>query len=226
MRRLLALGLLVCAMTAVQAEGAVIVTSDKVTFLTSTGATSATGPLPDLGTATPQPVTVGSITFSSPPPSTVVIGVAGHGILDWTTLLPGNDIAINAVENLNMVSAAPVFAMGFDFVEPALGGSTTDTCFVAICTDSTFAVTVKNGSTIIHAFTFNAADDVAAFVGVWSSDAFDRLEIRELNNTIDDEFWGQVYTGDRPLPAVPAPMTLALLGAGLAGLGLMRRCAR
>jgi hypothetical protein len=200
--------------------------TSEAAFLADTGATPATGPYPDLGSATPQPVTIGSITFSSPPPSSVVVGVAGHGIPDWTTLLAGNDIAVNDIEHLDILSSTPVFAMGFQFVEPSVGGSTTDTCFVASCIDSTFTVSLMNGATLVDMFVFNAPDDVAAFVGAWSPVAFDRMVIRETVGGIDDEFWGQVYTGNTPNPTateVPEPASLLLIGAGLMGSAINRR---
>ena len=200
--------------------------TSEAAFLADTGATPATGPYPDLGSGTPQPVTIGSITFSAEPPSSVVVGTAGHGITDWTTLLPGNDIAVNDIEHVNIVSSVPVFAMGFQFVEPSVGGSTTDTCFVATCTDSTFTVSLMNGSTLVDMFVFNAPDDVAAFVGAWSPVAFDRMLIRETVGGIDDEFWGQVYTGNTPNPtatSVPEPASLVLIGSGLIGAAYRRR---
>jgi hypothetical protein len=219
----LARGMMVCAvLLAAKAEALPIVYTSEAAFLTDTGATSATGAYPNLGTN--QPVTIGSITFSSPPPSSVVVGVAGHGISDWTTLLPGHDIAINDIEHLDIVSSAPVFAMGFEFVEPSVGGGTTDTCFVSVCTDSTFTVTLMNGVTPVDLFLFNAPDDVAAFVGVWSSIAFDRMLIRETIGGIDDEFWGEVYTGTTAAPtAVPEPASLLMIGSGLVVTAYLRR---
>jgi hypothetical protein len=221
----LATGMMVCAvLLAANAEALPIVYTSEAAFLTDTGATSATGAYPDLGSGTPQPVTIGSITFSSPPPSSVVVGVAGHGISDWTTFLPGYDIAINDIENLDIVSSSPVFAMGFEFVEPSVGGGTTDTCFVSVCTDSTFTVTLMNGVTPVDLFLFNAPNDVAAFVGVWSSVAFDRMVIRETIGGIDDEFWGEVYTGTTAAPtAVPEPASLLMIGTGLIGTAYLRR---
>lgn len=229
-----ALGLLVFvfATAVVPADATILTFSDRGTFLGATGATDATGALPDSGTATTNPQTVGTVTFSTPtaPALDLLIGTAGTGLLDWTTLNPGHDIAISGVEDLNIAFGAPVFSAGFDFVEPSIGGSTTDTCFVAVCTDSTFQATLRNGATLVDSFTFNAPDDVLAFVGVWSSAAFNLLEIREIVGTNDDEFFGRVYTGTTqlqpPVTGVPGPATIVLVGAGFvgaAGISLKRR---
>jgi prepilin-type N-terminal cleavage/methylation domain-containing protein len=197
---------------------AVIVTySDKTTFLADTGAVNATGPLPNLGFIPGSVQTVGGITFSiSPPSSGLFIGAAGAGGVpggDWTALHPGNEIAISDVENLNAQLGDPAYAVGFDFVEPNVPAE----CF-APCFDSTFTVTLKSGAVVVNSFTFNAPDQVLAFVGVWSTSAFDRVEIRDTTATIDDEFFGEFYTGTTPLrSAVPEPSTL-LIASGLVGV--------
>jgi hypothetical protein len=64
-------------------------------------------------------------------------------------------------------------------------------------------------------------DDALTFVGVWSTDAFDRIEIRETTGTLDNEFFGNFVTGDTAL--VPEPGTLLLVGIGLASLAVRRR---
>lgn len=193
---------------------AISIYSDKAAFLTATGALDATGAFPDLGVTTPQPVTLGSITFSAPAPSSVAVGTFGHGITDWTTLLPGNDLAINDVENLNIVASGSLFSMGFDFVEPSLGGSTTNTCFVATCTDSTFTIEIVDGGTVLGSVLFSPDNDVAAFFGIRSDVAFDQLRIRETTGGIDDEYWGHIYIGNSP-NQVPEPSVISLLGLPL-----------
>ena len=67
---------------------------------------------------------------------------------------------------------------------------------------------------------FNAPNDTAAFAGVWSDAAFDRVEIRETTGAIENEFFGQFYTGTTP---IPEPATLTLFGTGLALIGLALR---
>ena len=177
------------------ASAAITIFTDKTTFLTTTSATSATGPLPDLGLiagGAGASQTVGTVTFTiTPPSSELYIGGAGASIPgdDWTLLNPGADIAISDVENLNADLAAPVWALCFDCVEPTSGiGAGTG------FTDTTFSVTLKNGAVIVDSFPFNAPDDVLAFIGVSSDLPFDRVEIRDITATNDDEFWGEFYT--------------------------------
>jgi hypothetical protein len=227
LRRILCLGLGALTLgTAVSpAHAALLTYSDQATFLAATGATDATGPLPNLGlrddTVTPgsSTTTVGSVTFHA---ARWAMGDDGFVIGgDWTTLLPGVDIAISdgpggsPDESIDITFASAVYSAGFDFSEPSLDGIVQNGCYTA-CVDSTFEVTLKDGATTVGSFQFNAADDTAAFVGVWSDVAFTALEVREIVGTDDDEFYGRVYTGNTP--AVPEPATLALLVPALAGL--------
>ena len=207
-------------------QATIMTFNDQAMFLTATGATSATGPLPNLGiipggAAASQ--TVGTVTFSIASPSTsLVIGVAGQvGIVnnDWTTRLPGFDLAISDVENLNAAFASPGLSAGFDFAEPQ-NDPNVNGPFV----DSTFTVTLKNGGVTVDAFTFNAPNDMAAFVGVWSDTLFNLVEIRETVGGVGNEFFGQFYSGARPLQAapIPEPATIVLMLAGVGVLAGMR----
>jgi hypothetical protein len=209
-------------LTALPAQATTITTfSDKAAFLGFTGATSATGALPNLGGPIPGGLspgtTVGSVTFTIAAPSAeFFMGTLGWEYLwapldpTWTPLLPGNSIAIDGVENLNAALASPVFAYGFDFVEPS---------------NSTFTVTLQNSGATVGSFTFNAPKDVAAFVGVQSSSAFNRVEIRETIGGISNEFFGQVYTATT-LVQNPEPSTVLLMGMGSGALLLWGRYRR
>jgi hypothetical protein len=207
-----------------QARATIMTFDNQAAFLTATVATSATGPLPNLGQipgGTTGSQTVGAITFSIAPPSTnFYIGSLGvpNPADFWTTLLPGIEIAISDVENLNADLAGPVFSLGFDFAEPTSTAECRAPCF-----DSTFMVTLKQGGTVVDNFSFNAPNNVAAFVGVWSDMPFNRVELRDTTATIDDEFFGQFYTGLTPLSTpIPEPTTVALMLSGVALLTGLR----
>lgn len=192
---------------------ATIVTfNDQSAFLSATGATSATGTIPDLGKITGGTQTLGDVTISLGSGATqLFIGATGTSVApDWTSVNPGNDIALSGIESINVDFVSPVYSAGFEFVEPS-----DSTCY-APCFDSTFNVILKNGGVTVDSFTFNAPDDVLAFIGVWSDSAFDRLEIIDLTATVDDEYYGEIFAGARSL--VPIPAAVWLFSSGLIGL--------
>jgi hypothetical protein len=183
--------------------------SDKALFLATTGAV-AEAPIPNAGLVS-TPVTVGNLVFTISSPSTQLYLGTGDPTTQWSTLLTGHEIAISGPENLNVVdSLNPIYAIGFDFHEPTVNGqppAMPDVCNAA-CVDSTFTATLKLGAAVVGATTFNAADDVAAFVGILSSSPFNRIEIFESRGGIDNEFYGRFYTSTTP---VPEPSTWILL---------------
>ncbi len=187
--------------------------NDQATFLAATGATCATCTMPNLGLGTT--LTVNTVTFTSVPPSdSFFIGTSGVVVpnADWTSLIPGNDIANNGPGNLNVDLAAPVFSFGFQFHEPTCNNRNDgNNCGLGALgqvelgtdvpngdeIDSTYTVTLKNGVNTVASFQFNAPDDVLSFVGVHSDMAFDKVEIRETVGAGEDEHFGEFFTGTR-----------------------------
>ena len=58
---------------------------------------------------------------------------------------------------------------------------------------------------------FSPPNDVAAFFGVWSSVAFDAVQIRETTGSAENEFFGTFYTGSQPPAPEPAGLALGAL---------------
>lgn len=200
--------------------------SNEAAFISATGATNATGALPlDEGPLTSK--VVGSITFSIGAGSTGLHFGTTHVLYPggWSSLLSGHDLAISGTENFNIVASGPVFAMGFRAHESSIvigGGSRTDSCGLPACIDSTFTITALNGITpVATPFVVNFTDDTAAFFGVRSTVAFDRLVISETAGGIDDEYFGVVFTST--LAPVPEPSTWAMLAIGLGLLVFQQR---
>jgi hypothetical protein len=165
--------------------------TDKASFIEATGATSASGPLPDIGRVAGA-ATVGTVTFSlAPGGNSLAIGASGTGAApDWYPAMAGNEIAMG-YENLQVQTAAPVYSMGFDFVEP----NATMPAYGGTPVDSTFEVVLYMDNTEVGRSSFNAPDDQVTFFGVWSRTAFNRVTIIDMTGDGDDEFFGQFYTG-------------------------------
>src|SRR5262245_45789471 len=91
--------------------------TDKAAFLAATGAASATGPLPNLGQV--NNATVGSLSFRpTSVDDTLYIGAQGTPAApDWYPPRPGNEIAMSRL-HLTVQAAAPIYSVGFEFVEP------------------------------------------------------------------------------------------------------------
>ncbi len=229
--------LMVLGVTAVQA-GTINLYGNKAAFLTATGAASVSGLIPNTGyqgtgaVSLPNSAAVPRVTFDSLSGS-VYFGTAGlnqaqFAAGQWSSLIPGNDIAISGPESMavSLTLSASAFALGFDFHEPGFDRTTvvTDTCNIPgggnDCIDSTFTLTLYSSGSSIGSTTFNATDDVLAFVGIHTDMAFDRLDIVETTGGAENEYFGQFYAGTT---AVPEPATLAILGLGLAGIGFGRR---
>lgn len=176
---------------------------DKTSFLATTGATSASGPLPDIGIT--SAVAIGTITFDlAPGGDNIAIGASGTlAAPDWCALLPGNDIALG-YENLEVTFASPVFSFGCDFVQPDV----TMPSFGGTPIDSTYEITLFAGSTQVGQVQFQSIPtDVLGFLGIWSTISFDRatmVDITPSQFVDDDEFFGEFFSGTNPPSSVTA----------------------
>jgi len=214
---------LICLLTVISSSSyaGIMTFSDRTDFETATGATMV-GPIPGgPGLTSLASFSIGDLTFTSEPPPSINI------VRDWSLLISEPfDLAINGVEQFNVDSGADIFSFGFDFHEPSLTTPPEpqfpDTCNTATCVDSNFEISLLNGAVEVGSFEFMRPDDSLEFVGVWSTEAFNRIEVRELVGTADNEFFGNFSTGTRAAP-IPEPSIIALFAAGLFGLGFTRR---
>ena len=201
--------------------------SDKSTFLGLDGVSSITGAIPASGGGTS--LTIGDVTFSTAlDPLAISIALGNR-----STLIAGNEIAISGSESLGLALnlADPAFALGFDFHEPSVTGTSTNGTNTPYFHDSTFTIELLLGSSLVDTTLFTPNNDELVFFGVVSDMAFDTVRIFEdagglvsgyphdINN--DNEFYGQFYAST--IAPVPEPSIYALFGIGLIGLGLARR---
>ncbi len=190
---------------------------DKAAFLAATGGVNATGPLPNLGGVANSlnpagNATVGSITFSlAPGGDNFSIGSAPDP--DIYPQTPGNDIALG-YENLEVQTAGPVYALGFEMVEPS---EATMPPGAGSAVPSTYQITLFNGGAQVGQLSFTLPrPDVVSFVGIQSDTAFDRAWIIDVTDSQfidDDEFFGEFYTG---AAAAPSATLLQRAGTGTA----------
>jgi hypothetical protein len=197
------------AFSAVSAQAGLATYNNKALFLADTGASLASAAYPDAGQGPYTTYSSGAVTFSSS--NTFYFGA-------YTSRLVGGVISIDSFEHLSVQWSTPVYSFGFDFVEPEF-----DPLVNAPFVDSTFSVTLRNVGLNVGTFQFNTPSDTAAFVGAWSTVAFDRVDIVETAGGIENEFYGQFYSGTAT--PIPEPSTFALLlaGLGFVGFNLRRR---
>ena len=148
--------------------------NDETLFVNQTGSTAQPALSTQVGGV------VGDLTFTTPAGSSLSFN-------EFTALIPTTpDLAISGVENLNIALAAPIFSLGFQFVDP------TD------APNSTFDITLFSGGaggSVVNTFNFESPKDVLHFGGFVSDTAFDYVEIREIGGDSGNELFGQFYTG-------------------------------
>jgi len=229
--RKIALILVICACMAAPTQADIVVFDNKTDFLNATGATemanfddaiplSLEHRLANGGTVDiyrmPDTFSLGNLEFDTQS--------GDFWVGNWTDRLDGSELAISNTEDMDVTViglGGNVFSLGFDFVEPELDwGRNTTVPF----TDSTFTVSLFSGASAVDSFTFNAPNDQAAFVGVWSTAAqgFDSVQIRETTGGIGNELFGEFYVGSEPVP-VPGAVLLGMLGLSVVGVKLRKR---
>lgn len=173
---------------------------DKAGFLAATGATSATGPLPDTGSTQYTTNTIGDLTFSSS---------SGFFFDDFTSKLPGAEIGINGADSLSIDIASTVAAFGFDWHD-------------LNTTDGTFTATLLLDLVPLTTFSFaTSAPDTGTFIGWLSDEPFNRVEILEVQTVNRNETYGEFFTAAPVF--IPEPSTLTLAGLLLGGMALRRK---
>ena len=178
--------------------------NSKAAFLADTGATSATGALPNVGKVVDISIdplgtyTLGSLTFGLTVGSdNIAVGAAGSPAApDWYPPTATNEIALG-FERMQVSTAGPVFSIGFDFIEP----DATVQPWGGIPEEATFEILLFNGPALVGQAQFPGSaipNDVLTFLGVWSDKPFDRVLINDTTGNDDDEYFGEFYTGVTP----------------------------
>lgn len=172
---------------------------DKATFVAATGASSATGPLPNLGlvatTPADPPTTVGALDFSVGPTGSALY-IGGAGVApggDWYPPTATNEIAMN-LESLEVETTGGglIYSIGFDFIEP----NATMPPWGGVPVESDYQIQLFNGAVLVGQVTFPGAtipNDIVTFLGVTSDIPFNRVVITDLTGNNDDEYWGEFF---------------------------------
>jgi hypothetical protein len=160
--------------------------TDRTRFLTASGAEPASAPFAAIN-APPEPFASGDVIFDAIHPSTLHFG-------SWPADFPVDnnvELAINDKEDLDItVAGGVVYAMGIDFDDTSGG-----------VTPSTFEITAKTRSSELVRFEFQTQEmPEQNYIGIWSREPFDRLEIRETTTANENEFFGTVAISRRAMP--------------------------
>ena len=207
----------------VNAAAVVNYSNNMASYLAATGAVSI-GTLPS--TTPASPMIVGSVTFTAALGSSLALNPAYTNEFD-------RPLAISNEENFNMDISGGAFSIGFQIHEPSYNRpyptfSTNFGCN-ATCHDTLFRIELFSGAISLGYFEYNAPDDrdfnengdsALGFFGVHSDTAFDRVTVRDITDTPDNELFGNFTLGRAALQTngVAEPGTLALM---LAALGAM-----
>ncbi|MEM1082363.1 MAG: choice-of-anchor D domain-containing protein, partial [Pseudomonadota bacterium] len=140
-------------------------------------------------------ITLGQLRLTSVPiTNTIFTGQS------FTSALPGSDIRISNSEEFDIETipvGSDIYSIGFTIWEDFEGNSGEP----GLRDDSLFIVRLFKGQHYVHQVEFNPMNrradfgqDTAVFIGVWSDEPFDRIELREA------EYFGTQGTSDNDLP--------------------------
>lgn len=206
---------------ATSAHAGLVTFDDEAAFLVATGATAQPA-IPDSGSQGGA-ASLGGLTLTTGPAATdLIFGAAGRTWSDWSTVIPGNALAISGDESFNVDFAAPVASFGFQVHEPSATTNPPDATNTGTFIDSVFDVTVLNGASVVGTASFAPDNDVLTYFGLASTSFFDRVEIVETTGTNDNEYFGAFATGTAPVP-LPAGLPLLAGALGAAAVASRRR---
>lgn len=217
-RRLTILGAVLVAFFVQVSAATSIQYSSQTSFASDTGATLVTLPTNEVQVAH---FSAGGLTFS--------MGASNCGLYTqpsgFNAAMPWTSLSMCGVENFDITTATR-YSFGMSVFQP--NTTATHGCN-AVCVHDQFSVTFFNGSTQVETFTIDPADGAVTFFGFWFDQGFDTIEIRDLANNADNEFFGTFYIGSTPsptdTPSVPEPSSVLLLTVGVA-TGYVRRSRR
>lgn len=108
-----------------------------------------------------------------------------NAVGDFTAVLPDNEFVVSGVENVDIEFGTSVHSFGIWMHD----GPDFDSSF-----EFRF---ISNGETVAT-LTEDPAVDVAFFLGAISSQAIDRIEIREVGTDDENDHFGVIYTNSSP----------------------------
>lgn len=104
----------------------------------------------------------------------------GSGGTQWSTALPGNDIAISGIKNQSIKSAFDISEIGFYIDKPTTsGGGNTDVCNTAVCTASSFDVEFRKRGVQVGLAAGIAPGGTLSYFGFDLGIAFDEVVITD-----------------------------------------------
>jgi hypothetical protein len=111
-------------------------------------------------------------------------------IADLTMLLPGNEFSVAGTENIDITFAEPVSAVGLWFQDGY------DVGLIGSCPkhDSAFRFNFRADNTLLFVLEEDPPVDTAYFLGVALAQAVDRIEIREVGDYCENDFFGRILT--------------------------------